>query len=355
MRIFASRILMLFNVFVASMQLLTVFLTHVSPSDYPWMALVGLSFPLWLLLNLLCVFLWILLNWKKVWLACIPFFFSFSAIWDFCPVNTPETVSEEGLKVMTYNTAFYNGGASDKSGNYPICEYIEHSDVDIICLQESKEMSGIKRYGFDQKMKKRGYKTRRIGAASREYLRVYSKHPILSVYRIPYRGRINGSIAVEVLYEGDTVLVVNNHFESYALTESDKEVYHELLKAEEREKVEVKSKRILQKMHRACRQRGTQVDAVCEYVKGRGLKAVIVCGDFNEPPVSYSSQRFSSFLQSAYAQSGVGIGATYRKPGFTFRIDHIFISDYWESTTTYVDRSATWSDHFPLVTHLKKR
>ena len=83
-------------------------------------------------------------------------------------------------------------------------------------------------------------------------------------------------------------------------------------------------------------------------------KPVVVCGDLNDSPISYSCHRLSSRLKSAFRQSGNGLGLSYNQKGFYFRIDHIFVSDYWQTYETHVDKTAPWSDHYPMITYLKK-
>ena len=51
----------------------------------------------------------------------------------------------------------------------------------------------------------------------------------------------------------------------------------------------------------------------------------------------------------------IGLGLSYNQKGFYFRIDHVFVSDYWQTYETHVDKSAPWSDHYPMITYLKKR
>ena len=83
-------------------------------------------------------------------------------------------------------------------------------------------------------------------------------------------------------------------------------------------------------------------------------KPVVVCGDLNDSPISYSCHRLSSRLKSAFRQSGNGLGLSYNQKGFYFRIDHIFVSDYWQTYETHVDKTVPWSDHYPMITYLKK-
>ena len=123
----------------------------------------------------------------------------------------------------------------------------------------------------------------------------------------------------------------------------------------ERPEVDDDTRALVGKMAKASRARGPQVDSVMQYIRQADCRAVVACGDFNDAPVSYTCQRFSSVLQDAYRQSGSGLGLSYVEKGFYFRLDHVFVSDYWQTYETGVDKSVKLSDHYPLVTYLVKR
>ena len=61
---------------------------------------------------------------------------------------------------------------------------------------------------------------------------IYSRYPILKRERIVYPSRANGSMAYYLQIDGDTIIVINNHFESNHLTLTDRENYHEIIKGD---------------------------------------------------------------------------------------------------------------------------
>ena len=325
-----------------------------NPAVHPQLALFGLGFPLLLLLNVAFVFFWLIFYVRYVWLPLVGMLFSVSYIYDYCPLNWPVKRPEGTLKCITYNTEFMGRGEKDEKGRLPLADYLAASDADIICLQEAETMKGVKAEYVDSVMEAAGYRIRRLHDGKPEAQLVYSRLPILSVRRIAYESSDNGSLAVELLYDRDTVLLVNNHFESYKLTLEDKKKYKELIRDPENGHAEDDSKRLVRKMAKASRLRGPQVDSVLQYIEKAGKEAVIVCGDFNDSPISYACRRLSSHLTSAFRQSGNGLGLSYNQKAFYFRIDHIFVSDYWRTYETHVDKTAVWSDHYPMVTYLKK-
>ena len=75
---------------------------------------------------------------------------------------------------------------------------------------------------------------------------------------------------------------------------------------------------------------------------------VLLAGDLNDPPYSYTSDQLADELQNAWATVGLGPGFTYngRLPGL--RIDQQFAGPQWQVRGCRVHREINWSDHFPV-------
>jgi endonuclease/exonuclease/phosphatase family metal-dependent hydrolase len=177
-----------------------------------------------------------------------------------------------------------------------------------------------------------------------------SKYPILSSRLIDYVSRSNCSYAYEIKVNEDTVLVVNNHFESYKLSRADKALYKDVLTSPQSAKDNSGLKKLLRRMMRSNKTRGAQVDSVKAFLDANApnYRHVIVCGDFNETPVSYSHNQLTENLNDAFASSGNGLGFSYRRNGMFFRLDHILVSDAVKVHDAYVDYSTDASDHYPM-------
>ena len=147
----------------------------------------------------------------------------------------------------------------------------------------------------------------------------YSKFPILSARVLNYTSNYNGSVLYELKLDEDTITLINNHLESNKLTKTDKDIYEDMLKAPEKEKVK------------------------------------IVCGDFNDTPISYTHRVIAQNLNDAFTQSGRGLGVSYNQNKFYFRIDNILISKNLQSYNCTVDQSIKESDHYPIWCYIAKR
>ena len=81
---------------------------------------------------------------------------------------------------------------------------------------------------------------------------------------------------------------------------------------------------------------------------------MLICGDFNDTPISYTHHRLSTGLHDAIATTGRGVNYSYYfKSLIGVRIDHMLYSDHIEARAAYVDRTAEISDHKPIICYFK--
>ncbi|MDO9612922.1 MAG: endonuclease/exonuclease/phosphatase family protein, partial [Bacteroidota bacterium] len=74
---------------------------------------------------------------------------------------------------------------------------------------------------------------------------------------------------------------------------------------------------------------------------------VIVCGDFNDTPVSFTYRTVKGDLKDSFTQSGKGTANTYNGKLPSFRIDYILYSPNFTSFNFKVS-NLNHSDHFPI-------
>lgn len=339
------------NVTSSLLLLLSCWSVYLLPENYPRLALFGLTFPFFVLINLFFLCGWLIFYVRYAWISAVALLLSAPFIYDYAPFNLKKDPPKSALKVLTYNVAFFGGAEESQKGEEnEILQYILESDADIVCLQEA---SGSVRAFLDKKMKKAGYHVPAVVNDGKELLEhAYFKMPVLSVESIKYDSESNGSVAYHVVYEGDTLLVVNNHLESNRLTVEDKTAYKNMIFDPQKETMENGMKLLMNKMAHAAAIRSPQVDIVLKYIKRDRCKSVLVCGDFNDSPISYTCNRFGKNLVSSYVESGNGPGFSYNKDLFYVRIDHIFHSKNLKSYATQIDRSIKTSDHYPLITYI---
>lgn len=182
----------------------------------------------------------------------------------------------------------------------------------------------------------------------------YSKYPILSARLLNYKSEYNGSVIYELKMGEDTVTLINNHLESNKLTKEDKVVYESMLKSPQTDKVKTGARMLLKKLAEASAIRAPQADSIAKEILHSKSPYIIVCGDFNDSPISYSHRIIGQNLNDTYTESGCGPGISYNQNKFYFRIDNIMASKNFKSYNCTVDRSIKESDHYPIWCYLKK-
>lgn len=344
-------ILLGINAVVIGMMLFSAYSPYIQPQIHPVLSCVGLAFPLFLIGNLLFLFFWLVIYRKYMLFPLLAMVGCWGAIRTYIPINwsTAEKPTEGVIKIISYNTeAFANRKPHTKEAPNPVLAYLAESNADIICLQECTWGDKLKKKDVDYALKGYRYKHHYPLSKGRNGLGCYSRYPILSATPIIYNSHGNGSIAYEIKVEEDTLLVINNHLESFRIKESDVEIYHAMMDIPSRQEFASGSKMLLKKLALPAATRANQADSIAKYIRTSSYRKVVVCGDFNDSPISYTHRAIGRGLEDAFVQSGNGLGISYHEHRLYFRIDHIFLSKNLKSYECTVDHSVKASDHYPI-------
>ncbi len=352
---FISNLLAGANVATVVLMLLAGFSDRISPVSFPAFSCVGMAFPVIACINLLFLLFWLTFNWRRAWIPVAGFLLAYIPISKYMPLNPRQDVADDCIKVLTYNVCSYSCGGKDTDAFSQIYDYISGQQADIVCLQE--DVAGRRNYVMDRYAKLYPYNDTTLIAATASgtnCVGMHTRYPILRKERISYPSQGNGSVAYYLLKGRDTLLVINNHLECTRLTKADRSRYTSILKGEVKDSAARKESRLLiGKLTETAVRRAPQAEAVHRYVEAHRQYPTIVCGDFNDTPISYTSHVVSKGLTDCFQASGLGIGLSYNQKGFWVRIDHILCSPDLVPYNCYVDSKNELSDHYPMVCWLK--
>ncbi len=267
--------------------------------------------------------------------------------------NYPAEPAEgaETLKVVSYNVGRFNQSSKKFTGPTraacadSVMNFLAAQDADIICLQEvyipaAVSASGwlsrhIKGYEADYFFYGRG---RKYGNVTLSRLKASNKGVI------KFENSSNLAIFTDYSYGGEVFRVYNCHFESYNISTSG------VLKAlTRRDQDELKN--TAQKMKRGITHRPDQVNQVFDHIADCPVGA-IVCGDFNDTPMSYTYFKMSRQRTDTFRAAGEGFGATF-VPFWPFiRIDYVLIPDMFRALSHATLRKP-YSDHYPVISTLE--
>ena len=172
---------------------------------------------------------------------------------------------------------------------------------------------------------------------------MYSKYPLIHKTSIHYESRGNQSNFCDVVVGSDTVRLFNNHLESNSIRDS------ELALTDDSEQIKRSTLAVLKKMTAAYAYRTVQSRVVSEEIKASPYP-VVVAGDMNDVPVSYTYRTMRGDLRDSFLEGSIAKrGWTFRKFIFGVRIDHIFVSSDFEVVEAEV-MEREGSDHLPYKT-----
>ena len=323
--------------------------TWLSPSSYGHLAVLGLLFPFILIFNLIFLPFWLVFKPRFVVVPLLGVLLCVGLILDYFPLNFGASEDICDLKVVTWNVKAF-GGQENKDRETEMLAYVDSLNADLLCFQELYGNSNCK--ALCQHLDSVGYYH-----ATSEGRHVFCRYPVLGTEALEAEtGNSNGMFATRLLVGEDTVVVVNAHLECNFIDKQDRAGGKEALRSRQREKLEQEGKHLWDKLAVSAAYRGAQVDTITHALDTRFKKyPTIVCGDFNDTPISYAYQQMADRLENAFRERGRGLGITYNERFFWIRIDHLFYSADWQCVRAEIDRHAEFSDHYPLVVRLKKR
>ncbi|GAB3786860.1 hypothetical protein GCM10028818_50810 [Spirosoma horti] len=241
------------------------------------------------------------------------------------------------LNVLSFNSETFP--ATGKNGIDPSL-----LKADIACFQEYSPNAQLEDHYTDKLQKLTCFdKDREIGLA------LFSKYPIVNQYsRIWNRAKapnINGFLCADIAYGTDTIRVVNVHLWSMGVR-TDQAI--EALKTGHLGRFSLELLDTFRRMKEGFANRNEQLQEVESYVAGSRYP-VIICGDFNETPISYSYGKLSQNFKNAFEEAGQGLGFTLNRHPYCVRIDQQFFSADWHIKTCQTLSGVSFSDHFPVL------
>jgi len=161
---------------------------------------------------------------------------------------------------------------------------------------------------------------------------------------LEFGSKINSCLWADIVIRPkDTVRVYSAHLESTRLSASS----YELL-AEDPSMTRPFSgiRDLVLKYPRYAGKRADQAIRVKAHIS-QSPYPVILCGDMNEPPTSYTYQVLQEYMTDAFIENGAGFGNTWKGKIPMLRIDYIFASKEL-TNTSYTCIPSDLSDHYPV-------
>ncbi|MBN2747014.1 MAG: endonuclease/exonuclease/phosphatase family protein [Bacteroidales bacterium] len=361
---FIGYLLRFINFLIMAGLLLAYTAKFISPDLFWIPAFFGLAYPYLLIINILFIFYWVF-RWRLflIWpVLILAIGFNLPRYYVGFGSNVEYSGEHKSVKLMSFNVHdfdFYtqtygsNGEAFDR-----ISDFIAEQNPDIICFQEFYSYDLKISHSTFIKLKAKGYLFgyRKLynEKSKKMYLVILSKYPIFnSGYLDIAEGNdhISGVYA-DVSIKGTKVRVYDLHLATMGVSSESKYITknYDLSNEQDIHKAATGAKRISSRIKNGFIRRSKQAEQVQKHIELCPYP-VLLAGDFNDSPCSYSYSLLSKDMKDAFVEVGKGFSNTYNGKVPSYRIDYILFDKHFEALS-YQRHKIKASDHYPVVAEL---
>lgn len=351
------RTLLILNILISALIVISVISPYIPPSKIWFIALFGLAYRYFLIAGFAFILIWLIFRKNYAILSVALMLPSLLQLSEFIQLHPSREPDKSMFKFMTFNV--WNLSRSN-SMNVDTCtmdsifQFINNEGPDIVCLQEFALPGNIKEniinfptatihlpyYNYSKYSKK----SRRVDG-----LVTFSRFPIF--HRDTMVSPENKTFAQisDVIVRNRILRIINIQLTSNKLNTNDS-LYIEDFKLDTTI-IKNKKRLFFFKIKNACISREKLINRIVARIKTSPYP-VLLTGDFNDTPVSYTHRVACKGRKDAYSESGFGFGNTYfgnKAP--SYRIDYV-IYDKMMKSINFKVHHIELSDHYPVTVML---
>lgn len=316
---------------VVALFVATLIVPTLDPREWGWVSTLGLVAPFVYAAQALLTLYWIV-RWRVV-VASLMLIISLCGIVQlshfyklemrrvYTEPNLRPRYDSRALKVLSYNVRSFIDDNGERCID-SIISMIKTINPDIVCLQEM---------GFsdiaDSLLEPLRPMPRSLSRVDLSPA-IYSRYPIIRAGRIDsLKEFVWADIVVKRGTTEDTLRIFNNHLHTTAIRRDDSDYIENHAYFEDDSLGKMRS--MIHRLADNNALRAAQADTLTQMVAASPYPA-IVCGDFNDTPISYTYRTLSQDLRDAFRWAGRGYSHTYRGFFDMLRIDYIFSGEEFE-------------------------
>ena len=331
------------NIVLTILTFLAYVLPFLAPTWFPFLSVLTLILPLFLILNGLFFGYWFIQFKRQMILSGLVLLMGITFINKFYKFSSKNIeTSDKDFVVMSYNVRLLNLFNWIPRDNVPsdILHFVNENNPDVLCIQE---------YSTSAKIDLKIYPYRAIfmnGSQIKTGNAIFSKFPIVNEGKIEFPKSNNEAIFADIKIGKDLIRVYNIHLQSIKISPDVNEMSENVEGINQQ-----KSQLVFKRISEAFKKQQEQAEIIMEHKKTSEYPLVI-CGDMNNSAFSYVYRGIKGDLQDCFEEAGKGFGQTYNFKYYPARIDYIFADNNMivKSFTNFPD--FVNSDHMPVMTRL---
>lgn len=316
---------------VVALFVATLFVPMLDPREWGWVSTLGLIAPFVYAAQAMLTLYWIV-RWRILvavlmiivslcGVAQLPRFYKFETRRVYTEPNLRQRYDSRALKVLSYNVRSFIDDRGERCLD-SVVAMIKGLNPDILCLQEMGFSDIADSLLAPLHPMPRSLSRNDLSPA------IYSRYPIISAGRIDsLKEFVWTDVVVKRGNSEDTLRIFNNHLHSTAIRRDDNEYIESHAYLEDDSLHQVRS--MVRRLTENNILRAAQVDTLAQMIAASPYPT-IVCGDFNDTPISYTYRTVGRNLRDAFRWAGRGYSHTYRGFFDMLRIDYVMCSDEFE-------------------------
>jgi endonuclease/exonuclease/phosphatase family metal-dependent hydrolase len=342
------------NIFSALLLLLSYLAPYVSPVKNTILAYIALAYPFLLLINLFWLIFWLIRKSRAAYLSFLSIIVGLAYIPTLIGFAKNNPAPKNAMRFMSYNVRYFNTSVFAKESKWienqnKITTYIKENKPDILAAQEFSGKGKASTNRAEELLKSAGLV--HIHKGGKSSMAICSRFPIVNKSVLNFQGSANGAIFADIETPEGTIRVYSVHLQSTRLgNDADEVLKKDNLKSLGSKETQEKYYRIEDKLSSAFAMRARQAEILSEHIAA-SPHPVIVCGDFNDTPLSYCYRLMSRGLQDSFMEKGWGLGTTYAGALPALRIDYILCGQKFKIYTHQKQKKAI-SDHYAVFSDL---
>ena len=316
---------------VVALFVATLFVPMLDPREWGWVSTLGLIAPFVYAAQAMLTLYWIV-RWRILvavlmiivslcGVAQLPRFYKFETRRVYTEPNLRPRYDSRALKVLSYNVRSFIDDRGERCLD-SVVAMIKSLNPDILCLQEMGFSDIADSLLAPLHPMPRSLSRNDLSPA------IYSRYPIIRAGRIDsLKEFVWADVVVKRGNSEDTLRIFNNHLHSTAIRRDDNEYIESHAYLEDDSLRQVRS--MVRRLTENNILRAAQVDTLAQMIAASPYPS-IVCGDFNDTPISYTYRTVGRNLRDAFRWAGRGYSHTYRGFFDMLRIDYVMCGDEFE-------------------------
>ena len=324
--------------------LISILAPLLKPTLFQVFSVIALFFPLLWIINVLLLLILIIMRSRLAIISLLLLLlgvYQVSLIYNISSIGNPNRETN-GLRIISYNTGNADTINPIKSRKETFKDKLFLAS-DIVCLQEFTPNNDIGIDVLEKFNNKINVDYYGVVGGDSSGLSIYSNYEIVDFGFLKQEMEDSYALWCYININNDTITLINVQLQSIRLEENELESMTSFAQISN---LPGNLFSIYSKLERGFRWREEQVENLTSLITNSSYP-VVLCGDFNDPPSSYSYREISNLLVDAFLEKGSGLGTTYAGKLPFLRIDYIMVSEGY-NVMDYQRIRVTHSDHYPV-------